>query len=206
MKRDNTRYKKEVKLNENTQIVKFAPFNMLVNEILFGYERQVSQKGSVDFELGPTISNVGIGISNHYVDPYNPTANRQGRMGVVMAMGYRYYPLDETEALNRFYVSPILKYKVLNTAFVAEGLDTQKGADNRLNFYFNFGYEVWASKTFALDMYAGMGLGTRNRVQYNVWQEYDPDAMEYKSVWHKDTQYGNVYVFNIGLKVGIGSK
>ncbi|MBL4861769.1 MAG: DUF3575 domain-containing protein [Crocinitomicaceae bacterium] len=198
---------KEIKLNDNTQVVKFAPLNMLMGEINFGYERQISLKGSVDLELGPTISKVGFGIDNHFVDPFSPSVTEKSGMGFVTSVGYRYYPLDETEALNRFYVSPILKFKLEN--FTVEDLSgniptVQKGSETQFNFYFNFGYQLWVSKTFSLDFYTGMGLGSQQSTTYTAEQVFEDNQWSYQ--WVKQYRSGARYVFNLGLKVGIGSK
>lgn len=201
------RKERQLKLNDNIQVFKFSPLKMLIGEINFGYERQIGQKGSIDLEVGPTISQIGIGIESHLVDPFNPSAVQSGALGLVLGAGVRYYPLDETEALNRFYVSPVLKYKLMNTLYEdASGIitDTRKGSKSMMNFYFNFGYQVWLSKSFSLDFYAGFGIGMHTETTYFTTSEFVNNEWIYG--WEEDIASGAVYVGNIGVKVGIGAK
>lgn len=207
----NTRVRKprELRLNENTRVVKFAPLNMLIGEIGFGYEHKVDSKSSLDFEFGPTISEIGFDVNTHYFDAYSSNYSyRTSGLGAFGSVGYRFYPLDETEALNRFYVSPILKYKLLtytaNSADPNANLDPKRGTENQLNFYFNFGHQVWLSKSFCLDMYCGMGIGYKGTVDYTINSEYV--GTEWVSSWRTQKASGARYVFDIGIKVGIGSK
>lgn len=203
-------YKKErqIKLNDNIQVFKFAPLNMIAGEINFGYERQISQKGSLDFEIGPTISKIGFGVNNHLIDPIGgePQQNEVSGMGFVFSMGYRFYPLDETEALNRFYVSPVLKYKLLNHQVedLSGTLNNVNGSNSMFNFYFNFGYQVWAAKKFSIDFYGGLGIGYQNVRDYYMTTVYN--GMDWEYSWQEEGGKGARYVFNTGIKVGIGAE
>lgn len=206
-KGDKVKTKKEIKLNDNIQVIKFAPLNLMIGEINFGYERQTSLKGSVDFEIGPTISKVGFGLDNHYIDPWGaPTEVENSGLGFFLSAGYRFYPLDETEALNRFYVSPVLKYKLLNYSIsdISENLANTHASETRLNFYFNFGYQVWVAKSFSMDMYCGFGIGYLDVRDYNAIYEYVDNDYQYR--WDENFSSGAVYVGNIGLKIGIGKE
>jgi hypothetical protein len=208
---DRKNYKKDrnrdIRLNENTQIVKFAPINLLAGEINFGYERQLSQKSSLDFEIGPTLSNLRTGFNNHFIDPFQPVTVAKSALGFLIGAGFRYYPLDETEALNRFYVSPVLKYKLMNSRFedVSGFVDgTRCGSFSRLNFYFNFGYQFWLSKSFSLDVFGGFGLGFHSEIAYTANHIFTGD--DWLSSWEERTHSQGVLVGNVGLKLGIGSK
>lgn len=206
-KQDRTRKSKPVKLNDNNQEIKFAPFNMLAGEINFGYERQVSHKGSVDIELGPTISNIRFGGNSHFIDPSSNNQVENSALGFIAAIGYRYYPLDETQAMNRFYVSPVVKYKLMNTVYkdpLGNFSDIERGGDSKLNFYFNFGVQTWLSKSFSMDLYFGFGIGYHTETWYNLNSEFVDNAFQYS--WTENYDSRAVYVGNIGLKVGIGSK
>ena len=198
---------RDIKLNDNTQVFKFAPLNMLVGEINFGYERQLSQKGSIDLEVGPTISKISLGVQSHYIEPgMQPTSAENSGLGFFAAVGYRFYPLDETEALNRFYVSPILKYKLLNHSVedLSRTLDDATGTDSQVNFYFNFGYQLWAAKSFSMDFYGGVGIGYQHRVDHRIQYEFVGNDWQY--YWQKNEAKGARYVANIGLKLGIGKQ
>jgi hypothetical protein len=197
---------RDIKQNDNTQIIKFSPLQLLAGEINLGYERQISKKGSIDLELGPTISNIGFGLNNHFIDPFNPSAIEKGALGFVAAVGYRYYPLDETEALNRFYVSPVLKFKLMNSIFEdGSGImtDTQRGSRTMTNFFFNFGYQMWLAKSFSLDFFAGFGIGLHQETTFYTTQVFKDNT--WVNEWQEINNSGSVYVGNIGIKIGIGS-
>ena len=204
------RAKKPIRMNENTSVFKFTPTQLLAGEINFSFEKQVSKNSSFEIGAGPTISNISIGDNggNHYFDPFygGSYAYETSALGMFFEAGYRYYPLDETEALNRFYLSPVLKFKMMNFGLEdASGvLSAQKGSDMRMNFAFNIGYQLWMSKTFAMDFYAGLGIG------YQQYETYFPEATyvdpEYTYAWRKNAYSQARYVFNFGVKVGIGHK
>lgn len=206
--RKNYKQKKDrdIKKTENTQVIKFSPFQLLAGEINLGYERQVSKKGSIDLEFGPTISNIGFGLNNHFIDPFNPSTIENSALGFVASVGYRFYPLDETEALNRFYVSPVLKFKLMNSIFEdGSGImtDTQRGSRTMTNFFFNFGYQMWLAKSFSLDFFAGFGIGLHQEKRFYTTQVFTDNA--WVNEWQETKGSGALYVGNIGIKIGIGS-
>lgn len=191
------------RLNDNTSILKFAPLNMLAGEITFGYEHQTSIKGSIDMELGATLSNIGFGTSNHII---SPNQERNSGFGFVTGFGYRYYPLDNTEALNRFYVSPVVRYRLytFGEKDLSGNLPNTNGRNSSFSFLFNFGYELWASESFAFDFYCGMGLGYQEILSHNATYSYGQNDWYYE--WNTNLESGARYVFTAGLKVGIGWK
>ncbi len=199
--------KREVNYNDNVQAVKFAPLNLLAGEILFGYERQLSEKGSFDVELGPTISKIGFGINSHFGNAIEPQVDEISGMGLVFGIAYRYYPLDETQALNRFYVSPQFRFKQMNHKvqdFSGILTDVKRGNQVNTNFYFNFGYQFWPSKTFAMDLYAGIGIGMRTEQDFYSETFFNGTDWEYR--WQEINSSGARYLFQLGLKIGIGSE
>ncbi len=207
--RSKTRIKTErdIKKNENDQVIKFAPLSMFDGEILFGYERQLTAKGSFDVELGPTISKISFGVPGHVGNSFEPSVGESGGLGVVLGVAYRYYPLDETEALNRFYVSPQFRYKLYThsvqdySGFVP---GVQRGNETMANFFFNFGYQSWLSETFSMDFYFGIGIGNYSSRDYYAENFFNGTEWEYQ--WREEVRSGPRYVLNAGIKVGIGSK
>lgn len=201
------RPQREVQRNENIQVYKFAPLSLLDGEILFGYERQLTSKGSFEVELGPTISKIGFGIDGHFGNSFEPAPGEQSGMGFVIGAAYRYYPLDGTEALNRFYVSPQFRYKAYNhTVHDYSGFITEdaRGNESMSNFFFNFGYQSWLSSTFSLDFYFGVGIGHLSRRDYRYESVFADNEWQYR--WIEENTSGARYVLNAGIKMGIGSK
>ena len=203
------RKEKAIVYNDNTSVFKFAPLNMLVGEINFGYEKQLSKNTSVDFEFGPTLSKISLFLeSDHFGILSAPAKYERSGLGFLAAIGYRFYPSTDTEALNRFYVSPIFKYKVYNHAIedVSGILSNQKGTNTSFNFLFNFGYQMWVSELFSLDFYTGLGLGYQSIVDYNPLSIYNSNTFDYEYSWEEDSFSGARYVFSLGIKVGFGQK
>lgn len=207
--RSKTRLKtqREFKKNENSQVYKFAPLSILDGEILFGYERQLTAKGSFDVELGPTISKISVGVNGHVGNSFEPSVGETSGMGFVTGVAYRYYPLDETEALNRFYVSPQFRYKIYTHSVqdfsgFADGV--QRGNETMANFFFNIGYQSWLSDTFSADFYFGVGIGNYSSRDYYVENFFNGSDWEYR--WIEQGISGARYVLNAGIKFGIGAK
>ena len=201
------REKKEIRLNDNTSVIKFTPTQMLVGEINFSFEKQLSKQTSFEIGLGPTISNIAIGdVGNHFFDPFGNYSYQTSAMGFFAEAGYRFYPLDETEALNRFYLGPVLKFRMMNYGIVdaSEQLSPTKGSNMQMNFSFNLGYQLWLSKSFSMDFFGGLGIGYQQITNYYPEQVFiDPN---WTSEWRDNSSSGARYVFNFGVKVGIGQQ
>lgn len=193
---------RQPKLNENVNVFKFSPLQMIMGELNFGYERQISKKGSLEFELGPTISRIGLGTQSHLFG----TNNHTSKFGFHFGLGYRYYPLEKTEALNRLYISPVVKFRLYNYGVtdVSGSLPAENGTDVQLNFTFNVGYQLWAAKTFALDFFMGTGLGMRKITDYNVSNVWNNGQWEEQ--WNREVSSFPRYVFTAGFKIGIGKE
>jgi len=210
----NTRAKraqKTIRLNDNTSVIKFTPTQLLVGEINFSFEKQLNRYTSLEIGAGPTISNVqlGSGVGNHYVDPYyGGYALQTSGLGFFAEAGYRFYPLDETEALNRFYLSPIVKFRLMNFGLedASQVLPDNKGNNMLTSFAFNVGYQLWLSKSFSLDFFSGLGIGYQQDKNYQVFSSYDGLTGEYTSEWKDISSSYARFVFNFGVKVGIGQK
>lgn len=202
------RKEKAIVYNNNSTVLKFAPLNMLAGEFNFGFEKQLSKNASIDFELGPTLSKIGLFVNSDGSSSggADPGVNEHSGLGFLVTVGYRFYPSTVTEALNRFYVSPIIKYKVYNHTIedVSGILSNESGSNTSLNFSFNFGYQKWLSELFSLDFYAGIGIGYQSKVEYVPTSTIVNNEFEYS--WDKKSNSGARFIFNLGIKVGFGQK
>ncbi len=201
--------KKERRIVDNMSVLKFSPLQMLAGEINFGYERKIDEMSSIEFELGPTLSNVGFSVNNNhfgYIDPFYSYTTETSKPGFFASAGYRFYPLDNSKALNGFYVSPVLKYRLMNFGIVdySENLKDTKGSENHFYFTFNFGYQTWLSDNFSLDFFGGLGLGYESHIRYRVLSAYDGNTGSYSYFWDKNAYDGVRYLLTLGVKVGIG--
>lgn len=197
---------REMKVVDFYNVYKFDMTAMLTGQYKFAYERVISPKSSLEFELGATLSNVGIQLGH-----FNQS-NGESRIGATASVAWRYYPLDEAGALNKFYVSPKFSFRNYNTEYMqydnfgypVSGTG-QKGYDNSYRFMLMLGKQYWISSTFALDVYAGLGLGSY-RSQYNATNyQYDPNTQTYLPYTQTYVSRNNNVVFECGLKLGIGN-
>jgi hypothetical protein len=192
-------------LVENDFVVKFDPTRMLIGDLGFSLERATGLYSSIEFELGPTFSNLYSG--NHYYTLGNFSSyDEVSDIGVFGSAAFRFYPMNG--AFNGFYVSPKLKYRALNTQFVdhSGSLPDQKGSSNQCSFVFHAGYQLWFTEQFSIDFYAGIGLGYKqvNEVQANYI--YNEITQNYDYSWAKNKYNTTNVVCNLGVKVGIGGK
>ncbi len=207
--RGRTRPQREQKLVDNDHVMKFSPLQMVMGEINLGFEKRINEMSSLEFELGPTLSEVGFSVNDyHYYDPWgNPTLSRNTGLGFFGSVGYRFYPMDNTMVLNKFYVSPVFKYRLYNYKLVdfSNTLDDEKGSENQAMFTFNFGYQKWLSDHFSLDMFAGFGLAFESHNSYYVNSFYDGNTGQYTYSWKENNYNGVRFAFTAGVKVGIGN-
>ena len=203
------RVRKPEKLVDNEYVMKFSPLQMIMGEINLGFEKRVDEMSSIEFEFGPTLSEVGFTVSsNHYTpDPWGFNyARRSTRMGVFGSVGYRFYPMDNTIVLNRFYVSPVFKYRLYNFSVedYSKVLPAEKGSENQAIFTFNFGYQRWLSDHFSLDMFAGFGLAYEGHRDFYTESMYDGNTGQYTYKWVANNYSGVRFAATMGVKVGIG--
>lgn len=194
--------KKQPRLNENTMVFKFSPLQMIVGELNFGFEAQTSKKTSVEVELGPTLSQVGFaGIK---FEDSGENVSESSDLGVFGSFGFRYYPLDKTEALNRIYISPVLKFRLYNSKLreLSGNLSDIRETNMQAKFLFNFGYQLWASKSFAFDFFIGTGFGYRQITSYKAIVVYENFENNY--VWDRTVSESPQFVMNLGVKIGLG--
>lgn len=194
---------------ENTYAFKFDPLKMFIGELSFSLEAKIADKSTIEVELGPTISNLknGINLNSHVYDSYG--SNVDGSlMGGFGSIAYRFYPLENATAFNRFYVSPKLKFRNYNYNYadnVYMTLPDQQGKSSEFIFSFNLGTQIWYSSNFAIDYYCGLGMGSVNSTRYNVISTYDGNTGIYTSSWDKTTEKYARVVGVIGLKITVGN-
>lgn len=189
---------------EHKQAYKFDMLRMFIGEINFALEQRVSDRSSVEFELGPTVSNLVLIKDNHLGNSAN--YSRNSAMGVLFSAAYRYYPLDGNTTFNRLYVSPKLKYSRFNESISAPNtsLSDIKGNVSQLMFGFNIGYQQWVADAFAFDYYFGLNIGNYNSLTYNAITQYDGNTNSWKDAWVKDQDKFGRLSATIGVKMTIG--
>jgi hypothetical protein len=199
--------RREPIVTNNINIIKFSPLQLLVGEINLGYERVLNDMSSVDFEIGPTLSNIRMSVAgNHIYNPgFGPSTERTSGVGFFLGTGYRMYPLNGGLAPNRFYVSPVFKFRLMNYGFhdFSKILSDVRGSEKDFNFSFNFGWQFWLEEKFSLDMFAGIGLAYESYKDYVMTNTYDGNTGLYTYGWQQDAYSGVRFLFTGGVKIGI---
>ncbi len=199
------RNEREYKTVNVTNVYKFDPVQMLTGQILFGIEHYMSEKSTIEFEVGPTISNVGINIGH-----LGSNSSGDSRMGIASTLAFRYYPSDDTPAPNKFYVGPKIEFRNYNYLYQAtdmygEPISGQyKGYENYFRFMFNFGKQYWLSSTFSMDVYGGLGIGNISSKSSQVSHEYNYQTQTYEDVVVTRYNTDAMVMAEFGVKFGIG--
>lgn len=198
--------KKGPRLNDNRAAFKFSPMQMIIGEFNIGVEFQTSKKTSLEIELGPTISEIGFARLDFMPPEDGDNVSENSNIGFFGSIGFRYYPLEVTEALNRMYVSPILKYRMYNFTLSenSDNLDDIMASKSQAKFLFNFGYQLWASKSFGFDFYLGTGVGFQQITDYDAIAVYDPATFVYTYEWDKQSSSKPQMLLNAGVKMVFG--
>lgn len=208
----NRRQPRELKVVDLYTVYKFDMATMVTGQYKFGVEQRISDKSSVEFELGATLSDIGFFNDHSTIYPTNGSGTKTvSKFGFVTSLAWRYYPLDEVPALNKFYISPKISFRNYNTGYEMDPTysygataDAQTGHRNMTRFMMMMGKQYWLSSTFCLDVYAGLGLGNTSYSYYSIYSEYDYTTQTYKPVSKRYTENNNSVVFECGLKLGIG--
>lgn len=189
---------------ENYNAFKFDPLRMTIGEINFSWEKRIDDKVSVEFELGPTISN--LGGNRFYYDSYNQY-QVNSRMGGLISAAVRYYPLEGLWAMNKLYISPKIKYRRYNSDYTSLEipLPNQSAYSNETMFTFNVGYQQWLSNNFAFDYYVGLGIGGYKSTNYSMNSVYNGNTQAYDYSWKKNTENYAKLIGVIGMKITIGN-
>jgi hypothetical protein len=193
---------------ENYNAFKFDPLRMAIGEINFSWETRVGEKTTLEFEAGPTISNLGRNRPEYYDPYYNPLAvHTDPAMGVLLSGAVRYYPLEDYHAMNKLYVSPRIKYRRYNENYVSPvaSLSDERGYSNEVIFSFNVGFQQWLSNNFAFDYYIGAGIGSYTASTSSVVASYDENTQSNVYSWERFNEKSARFVGVIGLKVTIGN-
>jgi len=189
---------------EHMNVLKYDPLQTITGEVKFSFERVLSQKTSLEVSLGPTLD----GLSSFRA--FNGFSFvSEGRLGMVAELGYRFYPLDDTPALNRLYVSPVVGWKIYNSRFNPDdnfypGLESEDFNRQRGFFTFNIGMQSWLAKSFSIDYYAGFGLAMLRENNFFISEIYNPETEIFETSLVKNSFNSNVFQFKLGVKVGIG--
>ena len=201
------RKQREYKTVDFDNVYKFDVVQMMTGQILFGFEHRLAPKTTMEIELGPNISNVGINVG--HINSSN--SNGESVLGVSSSAAIRYYPGDEKNAPNGFYVSPKFAFRNYNyyeQAVNSNGVpvgDKIKGYENNFRFMMMMGKQYWLSSTFSLDVYCGLGLGQLSSKRTMATYEYNYQTQQYETVTSTKFDTDASVVFECGLKLGIGN-
>lgn len=189
-------------------VIKFSPSKLMRGEILFSYERKMAEQASFELSVGPAISNVSP-IDFDHLFGNGTNATESSLMGFTATLGARYYPLEDKDALEGFYIAPIFGFTNLNYLYSgnnvieSKNLPDKRGSSKQSSFAFVFGTQKWLSKSFSLDMYVGSGLRQSNIESYFI--DYSTDQLGNTTAsWQTNNSTDVQWFITGGIKVGIG--
>jgi len=208
--------KSERKFYQPQDAIKYDVLKVLAGDLTLAYERQVGEKSSIEFEIGPTISRFALNRMNYLgrvaqIPDYNPNdaSSRQSDFGILASVAYRIYLLNNYPAMNGLYVAPKLKFKNYNDMgnfgdHVGVSTDDFRNTLNQFFVVFDFGMVHWFSPHFGLEYYTTFGL-TMNFFRYHTYQSSYDEATD---VWTNTYSVKNRRFFNptlaLGLKLNFG--
>jgi hypothetical protein len=191
-------------------VVKFSPSKLMRGQILFSYERKIAEQASLEVSFGPAISNVSPFNLDHLFDN-GSNATENSLLGFAVSAAARYYPLEDKDALEGFYISPIFGFNQLNYLYSepnvfgsGNGLEDVRGNSKRSSFAFVFGTQKWLSNSFSIDMYIGSGLRNLNSKTYFIDYITDPVTFNTTTKWVEQNSSDVQWFITGGVKVGIG--
>lgn len=151
-------------------VIKYDIYRLFLGEVLFSFEKNMGDKHALEFEAGPTISNIysfGDSNSDFYSDEINGTwtnyyVEQKAKLGFTAGLSYKFYPLDNYKTLSKIWIGPQIKFRSYTTNYFATLQDYIIDYDSKrtnLNFSFNIGHQTWYSTLFSIDYYIGVGVG-----------------------------------------------
>ncbi len=207
--------------SDRNSVLKFTPTRLFRGEILFSYERMIAEQASLQISFGPAISNVSPFDLDHLINSQSYNATQNSLLGYTLSLAARYYPLEDKDAMEGFYISPVIGINQLNYTYSfytynpnpnpepypgspVKALDDQRGYSKNTSFAFVFGTQRWLSNSFSLDLYLGSGLKLNNTKSFYTNYYYDPNTNQ-ENFWWTEQNYSDVSWFlTMGVRVGIG--
>lgn len=188
--------------------IKFAPTQLIFGELNFAFEHRIAPHSSLELSAGPTISELGGAqiITSSNGNFGGGGGQRQSDIGYFVSLGYRFYPLSYAEAPRGLYVSPELKYRVYNIIYKDNNvnpLSDKVGSTTQAMFRFNIGYQFWPGKTFAIDVFSGIGIGKVNHEELYYAVNYNADGTT-TPYWLSQSSNRAAVNATLGVKIGIG--
>lgn len=195
---------------------KIDVLRFISGDVIFSYERAFGFNNGVEFEIGPTISMMGLnrmrflGISKN-IPYFNVVESDRAEesYGFLFSVAYKKYLFNEYPAFNGLYIAPRLKFRNYNnlSKFTLYNPDlTQRYKDKLYQglLTFELGMNHYFKSKFGLEYYMFMGL-TLNKFKYHHYIEsYDGNT----DTWSEEVSLEKITFFNpnfgFGLKLYIG--
>ncbi len=198
--------------HDRKYVIKYAPLQIFFGEVPFSFEHAFNDKMSYEVTLGPSFSNFGLSADRFGIKESKfIRANDVTKVGVVASAAFRFYPLANGNAPKGFFISPELKYRLFRLEYqdFDNGqfyMGTHTRNMNHFIVRFNVGYQFLMRNSFAMELFAGFGINSRNgQFPANV-NSYDPSTQGNITTL-TEKKYSEVIAhFTFGFRVGLGMK
>ena len=194
----------------NETALKFNPLQLFRGEIGFTMEQALKDRTSLSLSFGPTISNLNPIPSGHVFPTggisVQPQLYTESALGMMSALSFRYYPMENDAALNGFFIEPAFKYRKYNENLTdqQEILSDRKGYTSQYRFAFNMGAQRWYSNSFSLEFFLGAGIGYEKDQTSAVFGEYDFETGQVNYFWVDSQTKNATWFISGGINIGIG--
>ena len=150
-------------LNRYTNIIKFTPFTLIKNYLVFGYERSVGKGQSAEFKVGI----IGLNPEKYEL----PASGAFGSISFKLKLNAADLPQKPRSPLHGLYFRPEFAFGYYKQTYTHE---TYRGSNSKPEiqegkhrvsyqcFVANIGKQ-WISDSFVFDLFMGGGIGSYNQ-------------------------------------------
>jgi len=179
--------------------LKMAPLLILNGEIPVYYERRIGDHLSIELGLGITHQDY---LYQGLQEEFYSDEDRETQYGYSMALGLKFFPSKYTMAIDEMYFGPDIRYKNYNTTLIGcEGLTVGPVEETRqvIDYKLTGGFIYWVADRVMFDLYAGLGMRTKNVVEAYC-EQIGPVTVNVLQSTSKETGP----VVTVGFKFGFG--
>ena len=161
-----------------SNVIKFNPLSLLSKRIVFGYERALTERTSINISGGFQIPK-GLPLVLNLIPDFEDTDFETRITGFSFGLDYRIYKKD---ILNDSYFAPYfsINQKAIEVSGDIVDYDaTITGKLRNTGFGFYFGKQYLYDSGFTMDIFGGLGVGI---LKYSATFETDDPAADFDQI------------------------